>query len=90
MTGGGVDHSRTDVADMEILHAIILGIVQGISEFLPISSSGHLVIVGALLDQSSGTTSDDASNLLMNVVLHTGTLFSILIIYRKEVLKLRL
>ena len=75
---------------MEILHAIILGIVQGISEFLPISSSGHLVIVGALLDQSSGTTSDDASNLLMNVVLHTGTLFSILIIYRKEVLKLRL
>ncbi|MFT5325436.1 MAG: undecaprenyl-diphosphatase [Planctomycetaceae bacterium] len=75
---------------MEILHAIILGIVQGVGEFLPISSSGHLVIVGALLDQSAGTESDDASKLLMNVVLHAGTLFSILIVYRSQLLKLRL
>lgn len=75
---------------MEILHAIILGIVQGIGEFLPISSSGHLVIVGELLDQSDGTDHNDASNLLMNVVLHTGTLFSILIVYRKELFQLRL
>jgi len=75
---------------MEILHAIILGIVQGVGEFLPISSSGHLVIVGAILDQSAGTESDAASKLLMNVVLHAGTLFSILIVYRNELLKLRL
>lgn len=75
---------------MEIVHAIILGIVQGVGEFLPISSSGHLVIVRELLDQSSGTTSEGRSNLLMNVVLHVGTLFSILIVYRKEILKLRL
>ena len=73
---------------MEILHAVILGIVQGVGEFLPISSSGHLVIVGALLDQSSGTQSDDAGKLLMNVVLHTGTLFSILIVYRNELFAL--
>lgn len=75
---------------MEILHAIILGIVQGVGEFLPISSSGHLVIVGAILDQSAGTESDAESKLLMNVVLHAGTLFSILIVYRNELLKLRL
>lgn len=75
---------------MEILQAIILGIVQGVGEFLPISSSGHLVIVGAILDQSAGTESDAASKLLMNVVLHAGTLFSILIVYRNELLKLRL
>lgn len=74
---------------MEILHAIILGIVQGIGEFLPISSSGHLVIVGAILDQSAGTKTDDASKLLMNIVLHAGTLFSILIVYRNELFKLR-
>jgi len=64
--------------------------VQGVGEFLPISSSGHLVIVGAILDQSAGTESDAASKLLMNVVLHAGTLFSILIVYRNELLKLRL
>lgn len=74
---------------MEILHAIILGIVQGVGEFLPISSSGHLVIVGAILDQSSGTESDDASKLLLNVILHAGTLLSILIVYRNELFKLR-
>ncbi|NQV28795.1 MAG: undecaprenyl-diphosphate phosphatase [Rhodopirellula sp.] len=76
---------------MEILHAIILGIVQGIGEFLPISSSGHLVIADALLDQSAGAGgNENASKLLMNVVLHVGTLFSILIVYRKELWKLRL
>ncbi len=75
---------------MEILHAIILGIVQGVGEFLPISSSGHLVIVGELLDLSSGTATDNASKMLMNVVLHAGTLLSILIVYRRELLKLRL
>ena len=75
---------------MEILYAIILGIVQGIGEFLPISSSGHLVIVGELLDRSTGTARDEASKLLMNVVLHVGTLGSILIVYRHEVFKLRL
>lgn len=75
---------------MEILHAIILGIVQGVGEFLPISSSGHLVIVGAILDQAAGTETVDANKLLMNVVLHAGTLFSILIVYRNELFKLRL
>lgn len=76
---------------MEILHAIILGIVQGVGEFLPISSSGHLVIADALLDQSAGTEGDESANkLLMNVVLHLGTLFSILIVYRKELWNLRL
>ena len=87
-TVGNCVFSRTDASGMEILHAVILGIVQGVGEFLPISSSGHLVIVGALLDQSSGTQSDDAGKLLMNVVLHTGTLFSILIVYRNELFAL--
>lgn len=74
---------------MEVLQAIILGILQGVSEFLPVSSSGHLVIAGELLDATLGTTTDSASKMLMNVVLHAGTLLSILIVYRKELLELR-
>lgn len=75
---------------MEILQAVILGIVQGIGEFLPISSSGHLVIAGELLDRLFGTTTSDADKLLLNVTLHAGTLFAILIVYREAILKLRM
>lgn len=77
---------------MEILRAIILGVVQGIGEFLPISSSGHLVIVGDLLTNvfKMGSEQSQGQALLENVVLHLGTLLSILIVYRREVWKLRL
>ncbi|MBI1311377.1 undecaprenyl-diphosphate phosphatase [bacterium] len=71
---------------MDVLQAVILGIVQGIGEFLPISSSGHLVIVGELLDPPW----DSSAKLLMNVTLHVGTLLSILIVYQREILRLRL
>ena len=75
---------------MEILQAVILGIVQGVGEFLPISSSGHLVIAGELLDGLFGTTTSKSDKLLLNVPLHAGTLLAILIVYRAEILKLRL
>jgi len=74
---------------MEILQAVILGIVQGIGEFLPISSSGHLVIAGELLDNIFQTTTSDSDKLLLNVTLHAGTLFAILIVYREAIWKLR-
>ena len=62
---------------MSILVAIILGIVQGLTEFLPISSSGHLV----LLERIFGIK----SNLIfLNVVLHLGTLLAVVIYYRKR------
>ena len=68
---------------MEFVHAIILGLVQGIAEFLPISSSGHLVIVDALLRDLCGTAvpSEGAT---MGIALHFGTLMSILVVYRKD------
>jgi undecaprenyl-diphosphatase len=75
---------------VDVLQAVILGIVQGIGEFLPISSSGHLVIAGELLDQATGTRTDSGEKLMMNVTLHAGTLLSILIVYQREILKLRL
>lgn len=67
----------------EYVHAAILGIIQGIAEFLPISSSGHLVIVGELLNQFSGTTVP-VESATMSIALHFGTLLSILVVYRRE------
>ena len=72
----------------ELITAIILGIVQGIAEFLPISSSGHIVIVNELLQRSNGRVADAANTLQMNIAVHLGTLFSILVVYRKDLVPL--
>ena len=69
---------------MEILHAIILGIIQGLTEFLPVSSSGHLEIAKALLGE--GRVAEES--LLMTVVLHFATALSTIIIFRKDILEL--
>ena len=60
---------------------IFLGIIQGITEFLPISSSGHLVIFDKLLPEINLNTNDIA-------FLHLGTLFSIIIFYRARILQI--
>ncbi|WP_437203611.1 undecaprenyl-diphosphate phosphatase [Planctomicrobium sp. SH664] len=64
---------------MAFWEIILLGIVQGISEFLPISSDGHLVIIEALLGHKT-------ENLALNIALHFGTLMSILLVFRKDIL----
>lgn len=62
---------------MELLKAIVLGIVQGLTEFLPISSSGHLVLGSELLHfQEQG--------LAFDIFLHLGTLVSVCIVFRQE------
>ena len=66
---------------MEIIKALILGIVQGLTEFLPISSSGHLEIVNHLLQNTESIDSD----LLMVVIVHLGTAFSILYVFRSDI-----
>jgi undecaprenyl-diphosphatase len=62
--------------------AFVLGIVQGLTEFLPVSSSGHLVIFGALLGV------EDESSLLFEVALHVATLVAIVIFYRRKIASL--
>ncbi len=64
---------------MSIIQSIILGLVQGLSEFLPISSSGHL----AVFQHFMNIREDDV--LTFTVMLHFGTLLSIFIAYRKDV-----
>ena len=65
---------------LDILSAIILGAVQGISEFLPISSSGHLVLVPALLGIETG--------LAFDTILHIGTLVAIFTFFWKDIINL--
>lgn len=65
---------------MEIWEALVLGIIQGLSEFLPISSSGHLLLIEKL--------GIGQENLFFNVMLHVGTLLAVLIALRKTWIRL--
>lgn len=66
---------------MSYLNAIILGLVQGIAEFLPISSSGHLSIAQNLFGLSTEGTND----MLFDVLLHLGTLMAVFVAYWTEI-----
>lgn len=66
---------------MTIIKAIILGLIQGITEFLPVSSSGHLAIAGQLMNMDP-----EADNLLsFNILLHVATLAAVFIVYREDI-----
>ena len=67
-----------------IFAAILLGIIQGITEFLPVSSSGHLEITTFILEHF-GSEGLPEENILMTVVLHAATALSTLFIFRDEV-----
>ena len=69
---------------MDVIDAIILGIIQGLTEFLPVSSSGHLELGKAIL----GDTSVPEESLLFTVVLHFATALSTIVVFRKDILDL--
>ena len=66
---------------MTIFSSILLGIIQGLAEFLPISSSGHLVIFKTFLPGLEGLTSD----MTFDILLHLGTLIAVIAVYRKTI-----
>ena len=67
---------------MDWIQALVLGLIQGITEFLPISSDGHFAIATALLKIKS----DD--NLLLIAILHGATTLSILVVFWRDIFKL--
>ena len=68
---------------MSIWFAALQGLVQGLTEFLPVSSSGHLVLVQALF--GSGV---ETNYMLFNVLLHFGTLLSVVVAFWKDIKEL--
>ena len=67
---------------MSILKAIIFGLVQGLTEFIPVSSSGHLLLLHELL----GSNGDSA--LAFDVALHVGTLLALVVFFHQDIVKL--
>jgi len=69
---------------IDILKALVLGVVQGLTEFLPVSSSGHLEIARVILqDESTAEV-----GLLLSVVLHFGTALATVFVFRKDIMQL--
>jgi undecaprenyl-diphosphatase len=66
----------------EMLHAILLGLIQGLTEFLPVSSSGHLAILHKVLGFET------ESNLFFDVILHFGTLIAVVYFYRNAIVNI--
>lgn len=69
---------------MEIIKSILLGIVQGLTEFLPISSSGHLEIFKVILGFETGLN----NNILFTLILHLATSFSVIVVYWNDINKI--
>ena len=66
---------------IELIKAVILGIIQGLTEFLPVSSSGHLVLAQHFMHYQK-------SDISFEIVLHLGSLLAVLIFFRKDIIEL--
>ena len=69
---------------MSIIESLILGIIQGLTEFLPVSSSGHLELGKAILGSEFGSE----ESLIFTVVLHFATALSTIVVFRKDILEI--
>ena len=70
---------------MILYHIILLAVIQGLTEFLPVSSSGHLGLFHCFTDQCDHW---DAENLTMDIAVHVGTLLSVLLYFWRDVVKM--
>lgn len=74
--------------DLQSIQALVMGLVQGLTEFLPISSSGHLILVRALFGWNEIPRDSFIDSLAFTVILHMGTLVALLVYFWKEWLRL--
>lgn len=68
---------------MNIFQAAVLGLVQGLAEFLPISSSGHLILARLLMGISD-VEADTGKYIIFDVLLHAGTLLAVVVVFWKD------
>ena len=75
---------------MNFIQAILMGIVQGLSEFLPISSSAHLVFTSNFYKVFKDIPVEQHSTqeVFLDIMLHLGTLIAVLVFFRKEILEI--
>ncbi len=74
---------------MDTIQAVLMGFVQGLSEFLPISSSAHIVFTSAIYKIVTGQSlelSQNGEEVFFDIVVHLGTLFAILIFFKKDIM----
>lgn len=83
----GRDRTEVVIGAVSILHAIVLGVVQGLTEFLPVSSSGHLVLVPWLLGWND-FAGDESVQKAFDVALHLGTLVGAVAYFRSDIARL--
>ena len=73
--------------DDDLLRIIILGIVQGLTEFLPISSDGHLIVVAKLYEALAHKPLE-GKQITLTIALHAGTFMTVLVMFREQILRL--
>jgi undecaprenyl-diphosphatase len=76
---------------MDIYQSVITGVVQGLTEFLPVSSSGHLVLTSSIYKMLSGqsVSSGGDEEIFFDIMLHLGTLLAVLIYFRADIVHIR-
>ena len=78
------DHYGEDFCSMNVLQGLILGLIQGLGEFLPISSSGHLLLARFFLGIQNSSADMQASLKVFDILLHVGTLVPVIIVFWKD------
>lgn len=75
---------------MTYLHAILMGLIQGLTEFLPVSSSGHLVLTSSLYKffTDKEFIMNNSQEVVFDMILHVGTLIAVMIYFRKEIVEI--